>query len=436
VLLATADRNGGLCLWEAETGHEYLTLAGHTAAVNAVAWRGDSNVLASASEDATLRLWEMENGTQMKNWNGKTPIQALDFTRDGRLVTCGRDQITRIWTQDGKQLLETKPIGEVAVSVGYADESKCMITASQSGIVQVYNDDKAAVLGALVTNPPSLAERLAAAQKTQKEQTNAAAPLIAAKQKAEAEVAAAQAPLAEARKKLAALKADADKIAAEVKQISAARAASDAERAKAAATVQQNESARPSISEAIRHLTEALAKLPSDAKLSTAQQGLNEQLKVLEAASTAQKNKITELTAAITDTDAKLKEANSRLEAANKNVAAAAEQVKPLEAQLQKLSAAVDAAQKAIDAKVADANRAVARWQGEIAFRDQMAILQKDLDAARKVAADRQAELDKANQQLAAVQTTVNTAKAKTDEATKGVDALNAKIQAARTSAH
>ena len=53
VLLATADRNGGLCVWEAETGHEYLTLTGHTAAVNAVAWRSDSNVLASASEDAT-----------------------------------------------------------------------------------------------------------------------------------------------------------------------------------------------------------------------------------------------------------------------------------------------------------------------------------------------------------------------------------------------
>src|SRR4029079_1916184 len=94
---------------------------------------------------------------------------------------------------------------------------------------------------------------------------------------------------------------------------------------------------------------------------------------------------------------------------------------------------ALDAAQKAVDAKTADAERAVARWQGEIAFRDQLAALQKDLDAARKVAADRQAELVKANQQLAAVQTTVNAAKAKADEALKGVDGVNAKIQAART---
>src|SRR6476659_1532404 len=173
VLLATADRNGGLCVWEADTGHEYLTLAGHTGAVNAVAWRGDSNILASASEDATLRLWEMENGTPVKNWNAKTPLLGLDFTRDGRLVTSGRDQITRIWNQEGKQLAETKPIGELAVSVGYSDESHRTITASLAGAVQVYQDDKPEALGGLITNPPALDERLAAAKKSLQQKTDA-----------------------------------------------------------------------------------------------------------------------------------------------------------------------------------------------------------------------------------------------------------------------
>ena len=109
VLLATADRNGGLCVWEADTGHEYLTLAGHTGAVNAVSWRGDSNILASASEDTTLRLWEMENGTAVKNWNAKTPLLGLDFTRDGRLITSGRDQITRIWDKTANSLRRQNP---------------------------------------------------------------------------------------------------------------------------------------------------------------------------------------------------------------------------------------------------------------------------------------------------------------------------------------
>jgi predicted nucleic acid-binding Zn-ribbon protein len=435
VLLATGDRNGGLCVWEAHTGHEYLTLPGHTGAVNAVAWRGDSNVLASASEDATLRLWEMENGTSVKNWTAKTPLLGIDFTRDSRLVTCGRDQITRIWNQDGKQLAETKPIGELAVSVGYSDESNRAITASLAGAVQVYQADKPDAVGSLVTNVPSLDERLAAAKKSLQQKTDAAAPLVAAKRKAEADVAAAQPILAAAQQKLAPLKSNSEKLAAEVKQIAAARAATDAERTKAVTNIQQIEAAKPSVAEALRHLTEALGKLPNDAKLTAAQQALTDELKGMEINSTALQTKVTELTAALTAADARLKDTNARLEAANKDVASAAEQVKSLEAESQKLTATLLAAQKAAapaEKELADANGAVARWQNEIAFRDQMAVLAKDLEAARKLAADRQAELDKAKQQLAAVQTTVNAAKAKVDEASHGVDAVSEKIQQVR----
>jgi hypothetical protein len=435
VLLATADRSSGLCIWEADSGHEYLTLTGHTAAVNAVAWRGDSNILASASEDATLRLWEMENGTAVKNWNAKTPLLALDFTRDGRLVTSGRDQVTRIWDQDGKQLAETKPIGELAVSVGYSDESRRIITASLTGTVQVYQDDKPDALGSLVTNPPALDERLAAAKKNLQQKTDATAPLVGAKRKAETDAATVQANLTAAQQKLAALKADSDQLAAEVKQVSAARAASDADRTKAVTTIQQIEAAKPLVAEALRHLTEALGKLPNDAKLTASQKELTDEIKAMEVNSTGLQTKVTELSAALTAADARLKETNARQETISKEVTAFTEQVKVLETESQKLAAALHAAEKAAapaEKELADASHAVARWQDEIAFRDQIAALMKDLDAARKVAADRQAVLDKANQQLAAVQSTVSAAKAKVDEASNAVDAANAKIQQAR----
>ena len=68
VLLATGDRNGGLFVWEAFTGREYFSLRGHTAMITDVSWRDDSNVLASCSEDTTVKLWEMENGGNIKNW--------------------------------------------------------------------------------------------------------------------------------------------------------------------------------------------------------------------------------------------------------------------------------------------------------------------------------------------------------------------------------
>ena len=436
VLLATADRNGGLCVWETETGHEYLALNGHTAAVNAVSWRGDSNILASASEDSTLRLWEMENGTQVKNWNAKTPLLSADFTRDNRLVTCGRDQRTRIWTQDGKQKLETKPIGELAVSVAFADESHRAITANWSGVVQVYNDDKGTEQGTLVTNPPTLEERLAVAKKSLQQKADSSAKIVEAARKAEADASAAQTSLAAAQQKQARLKSDAEKIAAEIKDTVSTRAAKENERAKTAITFQQNESARPSVAEALRHLTEALGKLPNDAKLTAAQKALTAELKSMENVSAGAQTKLNELTSAINSADAKLKETNARLATVNKESTAVAAQTKSLAAETQKLGAVLTTTQKGAapaEAQLAEAKHAVARWEDEIAFRDKLAALQMDLDAARKVAAQRQADLDKANTQLAAVQTTVNTAKSKVDNASHGVDAVMQKIQQARS---
>jgi WD40 repeat protein len=245
VLLATSDRSGGLLVWESQSGNEYLTLAGHTGAVTAVSWRADSNVLASASEDGTVRLWELENGTAIKNWNAKSAVLSAEIARDGKIVTCGRDQITRIWDQEGKQLVETKPIGEVAVSAAFCDETSRALAASWAGVVQVYKADDASVLGSIVTNPPKLEERLTLAQQAVKHKSAAQAPLADAVQKAEAAHAAAQSTLASVQKEAQAAQAEISKLAAEVKQITDSQAATEAERQKLASTLAQEQEARP-----------------------------------------------------------------------------------------------------------------------------------------------------------------------------------------------
>ena len=360
----------------------------------------------------------------------------MDFTRDGRIVTGGRDQIVRLWDQDGKQLKETKPIGDVAVSVAFCDESQRAIAASWAGVVQVYKADDAAVLGSLVTNPPTLDERLAAANDTLQKKTAVSVPLVETLHKTEAEFNTAQTALAAAQQRAGALQAEAEKLTAEGTQVGQARAAADAERTKVAATISQTDAARPLVAEALRQVTEALGKLPKDAKLVEVQRLLTEQQKALETGSSGLQAKLAEFTTAVTTADARLKETNARLETVGKESAAVDEQVKSLDAQSKQTAAALDAARKAAqpaEAELVAAQQAVARWQGEIAFRDQMAALQKELEAARKVAADREAELDKASEQLAAVQSTVNAAKTKVDEASHGVDAVSAKITAARS---
>jgi WD40 repeat protein len=101
--LASADRNGGLQIWEGESAKEFNALAGHKTMVTGVAFL--TGVVASASEDGTIKLWDAKEGKEIKSWNAHAAgVQSVDFAPDGRLVSSGRDKRARVWDQTGKQL--------------------------------------------------------------------------------------------------------------------------------------------------------------------------------------------------------------------------------------------------------------------------------------------------------------------------------------------
>jgi hypothetical protein len=225
VLLATGDRSNGLVVWEAYTGREYFVLNGHGSAVTGVSWRIDSNVLASTSEDTTIRLWEMNNGTQIKSWGAHGGgSAAVWFLRDGRLVSTGRDRVSKLWDQNGKQLLAYPALGDLGLKAAYSETNNLALVGDWSGAVHIFDGQSGADQGTLPTNPAPLAARLDMATKAATAAQTAAGQLaekaaalqkVVADRKSAAESAArastdAQAALAPAQT----AKSDADKLVA------------------------------------------------------------------------------------------------------------------------------------------------------------------------------------------------------------------------------
>lgn len=435
VLLATSDRSGGLYLWEARSGHEYLTLNGHTGAVTSLSWRSDSNLLASGSEDGTVRLWEPENGGQVKNWNAQAAVLSLEFARDGRLITGGRDQIARLWDQEGKQLAATAAMGDIVVSTTYCDETNRLIAGSWNGTVHAYEVENAVDAGELSTNPPSLDARLNSAQQLAQEKSAAATPLAEARSKALAELASAQLTLASAKAEAGKLRKEADDLSTETNQLNQARLESDTERSQAAVTLDNIRGALPLLSEALRHLTEASAKITNDVTIAEISRQLTEKLRVTESQSTELQTKVTQLTSSIESLDAKIKDIGARLDAARHQSKSADERLAAAQKQVDNFAAAAAAAQQAADAaelQIADAQRQVDRWQDEIAFRDRIAEFEAKLKQAQQVALEREAELDQANDELAGVQKKVDYAKAANDEAARAIAQIRDEMEQAR----
>ncbi|MDT9221141.1 MAG: WD40 repeat domain-containing protein, partial [Limnospira sp. PMC 1240.20] len=66
----SASDDNTLKLWDLETGTELATLTGHSDDVNAVVIAPDGKRAVSASDDKTLKLWDLETGTELATLRG------------------------------------------------------------------------------------------------------------------------------------------------------------------------------------------------------------------------------------------------------------------------------------------------------------------------------------------------------------------------------
>ena len=156
--LASADRSGGIVVWEGATGKEFNTLAGHKLPVTALAFM--PGVLASASEDGKISLWDVKEGKEIRSWTAHAGgVEWVDFTPDGRLVSCGRDKLAKVWDQTGKVLLTSEPFDDIALRAVLSNER--VIAGDWTGKIRVWNLADTKRLGELTSNPPLIAEALA-----------------------------------------------------------------------------------------------------------------------------------------------------------------------------------------------------------------------------------------------------------------------------------
>jgi WD40 repeat protein len=136
-LLATASKDRTVKLWEAATGKEVRALKGHTADVYSSAFSPDGKVLASASEDKTIRLWDVASGKGLHVLHGHGgDVFGLAFSPDGKvLASASGDNEVRLWdVAAGKGLRALKGHGHRVCTVAFSPDGRWLASAgSQPG---------------------------------------------------------------------------------------------------------------------------------------------------------------------------------------------------------------------------------------------------------------------------------------------------------------
>jgi WD40 repeat protein len=108
-LLATAGEDRTIKLWNVNTGQCLKTLEEHTNWIFAVAFSPNGQTLASGSADSTVKLWDIDTGECLKTLEGhQGQVWCVAFSPNGQILASGsEDRTVKLWDVATGQCLAT-----------------------------------------------------------------------------------------------------------------------------------------------------------------------------------------------------------------------------------------------------------------------------------------------------------------------------------------
>jgi hypothetical protein len=151
-MLASAVEDGSVRLWDVQNRCELAILKGHSDWVNCVVFNNKGTMLASSSEDGTVRLWDIQSCTELAVLEGhndwETP--ALFDPTGSLLATASTGGTVRLWdVQSHNELATLTGHSAVVTALAFNQNGSLLASASADGTLRLWvrdNRNESAVL--------------------------------------------------------------------------------------------------------------------------------------------------------------------------------------------------------------------------------------------------------------------------------------------------
>ncbi|PVV02907.1 hypothetical protein BB560_002626 [Smittium megazygosporum] len=141
-VLATASEDMSIKLWDVETGEFERTLKGHTKSVHDISFDPSGRYLASCSSDLTIRIWDSQN--DYKNirtlYGHDHSVSSVCFLGADKLASASRDKTIKIWEFNTGYCIKTiTGHAEWVRYISPSEDLKYLVSASNDQTVRLWD---------------------------------------------------------------------------------------------------------------------------------------------------------------------------------------------------------------------------------------------------------------------------------------------------------
>jgi WD40 repeat protein len=149
--VVSASDDATLIVWDIETGRPLTTLKGHARRIWACAITPDDRRVVSASDDHKLKVWDLETGRMLATLDSHRGwVNTCAVTPDGQRVISGSDdQTLKIWDLESFRLLATLDAQAVVMACAVTPDGRRVISALSDKTLKVWDLESFQLLATL-----------------------------------------------------------------------------------------------------------------------------------------------------------------------------------------------------------------------------------------------------------------------------------------------